>query len=415
MKHIFVALLLLLSNVLLSQYMAKFIVHSDKIDLFDVPVFIILDTINYNVDNGKLALYEIVNDGEIMITSQIEQGHSLKLWFVLREKTSKNRKREFIIKYVEKQVDSLRIVLESNENSTLLKYNDQPILNYHHAEKFPPEDVDIKFKRSAFIHPLFSPDGEILTRIQSPDHYHHYGIWNPWAKTHIDGKEVDFWNLNKEQGTVKFVEYLSTIEGSVFSGFKVLQEHVFFHDNKDEEIAMNEVWDVRAWNVGDGDYWLVDFVSTLNSPLENGIILDAYRYGGGIGFRATETWHKDNCTVLTSEGKIRTEADGTNAKWCIVEGVSKSAEGRSGILFLSYPENRMHPEPMRIWPLDANSGRGDMFFEFCPIRHNEWKIEPKKNYTLKYRMIIFDGEMSPELAELYWNSFAFLPEIEFIK
>ena len=75
----------------------------------------------------------------------------------------------------------------------------------------------------------------------------------------------------------------------------------------------------------------------------------------------------------------------------------------------------MHPEPMRIWPLNANGGRGDMFFEFCPIRHNEWKIEPEKNYILKYRMIIFDGEMSPELAEIHWNSFALVREIEFIK
>ncbi len=140
-------------------------------------------------------------------------------------------------------------------------------------------------------------------------------------------------------------------------------------------------------------------------------MLDAYRYGGGIGWRATETWHKDNCTVLTSDGKTRKDADGSYARWCMVEGESDVKEGRSGILFLSHPSNRMHPEPMRVWPLDGNNGRGDMYFEFVPIRHDDWKLEAKQNYTLKYRMVIFDGKMDAETAEKYWNSFAENPKI----
>jgi hypothetical protein len=154
----------------------------------------------------------------------------------------------------------------------------------------------------------------------------------------------------------------------------------------------------------------VDLTSTLNTPLSGGIMLDAYRYGGGIGYRATEKWHKGNSTVLTSEGKTRAQADGTNARWCLVEGESAVQEGRSGILFLSHPSNRKHPEPMRVWPLDQN-GRGDLFFEFCPIRHESWKLEPLKNYTLKYRMIVFDGQISPADAEKWWKGFAILPKI----
>jgi hypothetical protein len=47
---------------------------------------------------------------------------------------------------------------------------------------------------------------------------------------------------------------------------------------------------------------------------------------------------------------------------------------------MSHPNNQSHPEPMRVWPLEANQGRGDMFFQFCPIRHKEWKIEPQQSY-----------------------------------
>ena len=79
---------------------------------------------------------------------------------------------------------------------------------------------------------------------------------------------------------------------------------------------------------------------------------------------------------------------------------------------MSHPENRMHPEPMRIWPVDANGGRGDMFFEFCPIRHEEWKIAPNEDYELNYRMVVFDGELVPDEAEAYWQAFAHPPEIK---
>ena len=268
------------------------------------------------------------------------------------------------------------------------------------------------FKRSGFIHPLWSPDGQVLSRIQAPDHYHHYGIWGPRTKTHINGREVDFWNLIKGEGTVRFAGFLSETEGPVYSGFRALQEHIDFGGRGEDRVAMNEVLDVRAWNVGNGDVWLIDYTTTLNTPLDSGIMLDAYRYGGGIGYRATEDWHKDNCTVLTSEGKDRLSADGSKAKWCIVEGESVSEEGRSGILFMGHTSNRDFPEPMRVWPVNQNRGRGDMYFEFCPIRHKDWKLDKGRDYTLKYRLLVFDGNISPEEAEMYWQGFGNPPHVE---
>ena len=81
------------------------------------------------------------------------------------------------------------------------------------------------------------------------------------------------------------------------------------------------------------------------------------------------------------------------------------AEGRSGILFLSHPDNQAHPEPMRMWPPDSNEGKENVFFEFCPIRHQEWVLEPGKEYVLHYRMVVFDGTITTQTAEQYWNNF----------
>jgi len=414
MRPAFTLLLVIFTQLLFAQELAKFTIHCNE-ERIDAPVAISLDGINYNTDNGNLALYEITKNGETAISSQIERGHSATLWFILKGISEKNSIREFVLRREEKQTSAeSKIVLKKDNKDLSLLANNRLILKYRFATTFPPEGVNSLYQRSGFIHPLSSPEGEVLTRIQPPDHRHHYGIWGPWTKTHIDGREVDFWKEIKGEGTVKFAGFLSEYEGAVFSGFKTLQQHIDFGAKGADQIAMNEILDVRSWNVGE-KIWVVDYTTSLNSPLKNGIMLDAYRYGGGIGFRATEKWNKENCTVLTSDKKTRIDADGSYARWCMVEGESATKEGRSGILFLSHPANRMHPEPMRVWPLDANNGRGDMYFEFVPIRHDDWKLEPKKDYTLKYRMIIFDGEMDAKTAEMYWNSFAKQPEIKYSK
>jgi hypothetical protein len=374
-----------------------------------------LDRINYNTDKGNLVLYEITPSGNKEIPSQLETGYSARLWFVMKGVSAKNTERQFVLKLEDKQAEAVsKVTLKKDYKDMSLMMNDKPILNYRYAITYPPEGIDPIFKRSGFIHPLCSPEGEVLTRIQAPDHFHHYGIWGPWTKTTIGDRAVDFWNLYEGQGTVRFAGFLTEEEGVIFSGFEALQQHIDFGAKGEDQVALNEILDVRAWNIGEG-VWMVDYTTSINSPLATGILLDAYRYGGGIGFRATEKWHKDNCTVLTSDNKTRIDADGSFAKWCIVEGESATAAGRSGILFMSHPSNRMHPEPMRVWPLDANNNRGDMYFEFVPIRHEAWKLEPKQNYTLKYRMIIFDGKIEAKTAEMYWNSFAALPRIEMVK
>jgi len=294
--------------------------------------------------------------------------------------------------------------LTSNEHETTIFIGKQPVLSYVHTETLPPEGVDTIYKRSAYIHPLWSPGGERLTRIQPPDHWHHYGIWNPWTRTHFDNYQVDFWNLAERQGTVRFVEYLEKIQKENLAGFRVRQEHIYFLEDGSEGLAMDEIWKVTVKNL-DGQAYMVDLHTTLSTPLEGGITLEAYRYGGGLGYRSNEKWNPENATMLTSEGKTWADADATHARWVIVEGESSVDEGRSGILFLSHPANRSHPEPMRMWPPDSNEGIENMFFEFCPIRHQEWVLESGKEYILRYRLVVFDGSITTRTAEEYWLDF----------
>jgi hypothetical protein len=309
---------------------------------------------------------------------------------------------------------SPHVVAAKKDGTLQLVSGSTPLVSYRYGMTYPPKGIDSVYRKSGYIHPIITAKGDTLTRIQPPDHYHHYGLWAPWTHTRIDTTLVDFWNLGQSSGTVLFKEFKTIKSGHVFSSFTAAQEHIDLKTPKAPRVAINEDLEVTLWDLGRDDRYMLDYESAFNSPLKNGILFEAYRYGGGLGLRFTERWKADNSFVLSSEGKDRRTADGSNARWCIVGGASSDGKGSNGILFLSHPENRMHPEPMRIWPRDSNNGRGDMFFEFCPIRHKEWKIAPNQDYSLNYRMVVFDGELTVEEAEAYWQAYAHPPEVKII-
>ncbi|WP_075351051.1 DUF6807 domain-containing protein [Algoriphagus marinus] len=296
------------------------------------------------------------------------------------------------------------VSLTQNENGVDFKLGDRVILTYQTAIAKVPDGVKKDYEKSGFIHPITSPSGQVLSRIQPKDHYHHYGIWGPWTRATIGGREVDFWNLGDGKGRVDFGEILSMKEAGGAAELNVRQNHLDLTAPESERLAIKEDLRIKVKPADQGRY-SVDYTSTISTSLEGGILLDDYRYGGGIGFRATEVWGDGNSTILTSEGNDRKTADGTAAKWIIVQGETKDKSGKSGILFLSHNTNKAHPEPLRVWPVGQYDGQGNVFIEFCPIRHESWALQKDQNYTLKYRMIVFDGELSPQEAEAYWKAF----------
>ncbi|MEO9891224.1 PmoA family protein [Aurantibacter sp.] len=375
--------------------------YKDKMGV--VPIFVNTDILRgKNIDN--YALFQNKNN----VNYQLEGD---KVWFL----HNPDKGNSYVFKETQKDGNSSlvnNLEVEKKNGNLQLMLKESPVVSYRYEMTYPPEGIDSIFKKSGFIHPILTPKGDTLTRIQPSDHYHHYGLWGPWTHTRIDTTRVDFWNLGEGMGTVLFKEIKDTISGDIFSSFTAAQEHIDFKTQDAPQVALNENLQVQIWDLDRDDRYMFDYNTSFSSPLENGILFEQYRYGGGIGLRFNERWKADNCTVLTSEGNDRITADGTNAKWCIVTGESSDGKGTNGILFMSHPKNRMHPEPMRIWPIDGNGGRGDMFFEFCPIRHEEWKIEPNKMYDLKYRMVVFEGELNAEEAEFYWQTFAAQPKVK---
>lgn len=395
-----------------AQPVSKIIVESGKTNRFNTLVF--ADVTDFKLsDTHVFMLEEKTGDGKKMIECQLERTpYSDRLWWVVTGETKAGRKRIFQLSVSELKEKKPRTKVVDMGGSLVFFKDDQHVLQYNYATSYPPPGVDTAYKRSGYIHPVWSPAGMVLTNIQPKDHYHHYGIWNPWTKTKFEGDEIDFWDLPKKQGTVRFEDFSSVVNGDVFAEARIIHHHVVFPDSEKEKNAMREVCDIRVWNTGQNDAFVWDFSSSLNCATSSPVVIEEYRYAG-FGFRATDQWVRENCTMLTSEGKTRKDADGSLARWAFVTG--NTQKEHCGLLFLGYPANYNFPEPIRIWDENANDGRGDYFFNFAPTKNKDWNILPRNDYRLKYRIVVYQGDMTAERAEQYWQDFAYPPKVTVIK
>jgi hypothetical protein len=402
----FVAVFLISGTAVFAQRIAVFEVDLSKpTNGLQIPAKVDLDAITA-LSDSVISLVEVQGNKRTPVSFQIENKASRTLYWMVDADNDKTKKRIYELTKGAPSKNTNRMEATTKDGTLILHAGNKNLLQYNFKTVYPPAGIDTAFKRSAFIHPLWTPGGKVLTRIQAPDHYHHYGIWNPWTHVLFEGDTVDFWNIRGRQGTVRFGKFVSITEGPVYAEYQALHEHVSFKKGK-EKVALNELQTVRVYRPENtADNFIVDITIQLNCASESPFKILEYRYAG-LGWRATEKWNKDNSEVLTSEGQTRKGADGTTARWAIIQGALDNEYG--GAVMMSYPSNYNHPEPLRIWP--ENSNGGEMFGMFAPTKTKDWLLVPGKTYVLKYRFNVFNGHFTKEKAESSWQYYSTPPKV----
>ncbi|HJN07276.1 MAG TPA: DUF6807 family protein [Pirellulaceae bacterium] len=94
----------------------------------------------------------------------------------------------------------MRAVVDPVSGGVDLFEDDQPVLRYNYRTVEPPDSVLEKVSagsrkyaraRSNYIHPLYGPEGEVLTEDWSVDHPHHRGIYWAWPEVDFGGARGD--------------------------------------------------------------------------------------------------------------------------------------------------------------------------------------------------------------------------------
>ncbi len=285
----------------------------------------------------------------------------------------------------------------TSSDETLLKVSVQgeERIGYQ-AKPIPEPKGGEPFRGSHFIHPLKTPSGFVVTEIQPPDHFHHFGLWWPWKYLEVEGRMINCWELQEGDGLVQARQSYLTPEG-----FAATCVYIDRKAPEGEEILLKETLNASVSRIIDGpvkgynlDLEIVQKVN-INKP----VTVTKYRYSG-FSFRGTSKWNKNNSTVVTNEGKDYNTSNFTRAKWVKVEGHAEKGQ-TAGVLLMSCPKNHDHPELLRTW--DKSTHDGAIFINFNSVQNESWTFEQGGKYIRRFRVFVYDGILSPEQAEAMWK------------
>lgn len=300
---------------------------------------------------------------------------------------------------------AIQAVRNKSTEQVIFQANHKPILQYDGKATPLPAGYKPQYQRGGYIHPVWTPDGKVITDDYPSNHRHHHGIWAPWTKTQFEGRHPDFWNMGDGTGRVEFVELVNAFSGDACAGLETRHRFVDLSAKPAPKTALNESWHILAYAPPSSGkpYYAFDLIIDQSCASDSPLILPQYYYGG-LGFRGPMAWNGKGaaCTFITSEGKTRADGNESRCRWCFIGG---QLDGQMrGVTILSDPANFRFPQPARLNPTEP-------FFCFAPSQLGDWQITPEKPYHARYRFIVTDGELDKSLIERLWTDFATPPEV----
>jgi hypothetical protein len=339
------------------------------------------------VDPLRMAVALKSEDGKRVIAQREATSVSLLYW-LLEESLEAGETRRYEV--IPGAADTSGITLvhcRTKDDDFELAIGDKPVLLYNAGVKPCPVEGFEACKRSGFIHPMYAPDGAVVTDDFPPEHPHQHGIMLAWVDSVFDGKTTDFWNSMKKQGTIEHVQVWGTLDGPVYGELDVHLRHSQTLESDIKQPVLDENWRIRAYNSQNPR--MIDVQSTITCATDRPLHLNEYHYGG-MAFRGAREWSSGKAEILTSDGKDRESGNHTKPTWTAISG--KVGEKDYIVLGVEFPTNFRYPQPVRLHP--------DMpYFCWSPPVLGAFDITVEMPYVSKYRFFVFEGEPQPGLFD----------------
>ena len=146
-----------------------------------------------SADSPVIRLVETTGGKTAPVAPQVDRQTG-RLWWIAEGMTAAGAQRTYRL---EEGVAAKtpEVTIFDSERTVEARYGDKPLLRYNKAHIEPPPGVDLKYGRSAHLHPVWTLGGAVVTDELPPDHLHQSGIFLAYTKTAFEGRDVDFWNL----------------------------------------------------------------------------------------------------------------------------------------------------------------------------------------------------------------------------
>jgi len=252
--------------------------------------------------------------------------------------------------------------LELSENGT-------PVYVYNHGMMLAngaPEDR----RRSSYVHPLYAPNGAIVTDDFPKDHWHHRGVCWMWPIVIIDGKTYDEWM--KMEVKQKFVRWAAKKAGR--DRAVLAAENGWYLG--DRRVAKEEVEIVAHPESGgkrDLDFTLR--ITALDSPITlQGEMANKKGYGGfNIRFAPRE-----NTVVRTPGDDHAADSDMKPLPWAELAGTYNGKRAAARIT-----QDKGNPGYPNGWCLRNYGFLGANYPGL-----EQFTLQPGKPLTLKYTVTV---------------------------
>lgn len=242
--------------------------------------------------------------------------------------------------------------------------------------------------RSNYIHPVYGPAGEILTRDWSRDHPHHRGIYWAWPEVKFGAKLGDLHALQivfaRPTGRIKLQS------GPVFSQIEAGNLWMW----RDSIPIVSEVAVIRAYKSTDKGR-VIDLAFRFVA-LKDSISLARRetKLYGGLNIRM-QTPKNQYITVHTdSSGMVPRRA------WSDLSGLFTGAGKNSGIMVLQHQQNPDYPGDWIQYPE----------LSWCqptfPASGTRYSLVKGKPFVLRYRLIVHAGSvLNNDVSSIMWDTF----------
>ncbi|QEK51357.1 hypothetical protein FYC62_06505 [Pedobacter aquae] len=356
--------------------------------------------ISYNQKNYQL---ENLRTGKKAI---IQQKKDNLYTFILPDELAAKSTAVYKITEVKNSKTSKNLVkLSKNAEKIEVKIADKKLFDYHIQTVYPPKGFPDYYARSGFIHPLYSPNGSVLTDDFPKGHMHQHGIMMALTNTTFKGEKHDFWNQHSKLANVKHTEVLAIEEGPVFSSFKVKHQHYSLKYGA----VLDEIWTVRVYSFQ--NKFLFDIVSELENITKDTLFVNKYHYGG-MAFRASKHWNIDDSLHYQNKWQIKTnngdDVATANAKAAKYVSASGLLNGKTaGLTVFGFPQNLAYPQPIRLHPTMP-------YFSFSPMVNAAFTIKPQEVFTSQYRYLSHDDLPQEKYIESLNADIEFPPVVKFI-
>ncbi len=267
----------------------------------------------------------------------------------------------------------------------------KPVLRYNFATV--PARPAVKGRkyaepRSDYIHPLYGPDGTVLTLDYANDHPHHRGVYWAWPEVYYKDEKRD---LHALQGL--FARPSKLISAGASGGVATIKaENIWKWDDK--ESIVREHATIRVSSADGGGYF-VDFEFRFTALVDGvKVARRGQKAYGGLNIR----------TALQGEQKIIEHTDPAKASpkrsYAQISGTPTGGKKSAALAIIQHAGN---PEYPGDWVKYPNLGWLQPTF---PASGKKFPLSKDKPLVLKYRLWVQPGSGADEkqLAKV-WDDY----------